>query len=74
MRWPGSCPIRLSRSWCGGMGVAGICLIRLAHIRPAFAPGRWGVGSENAAHRIAVRLPDGDEAVYIRHAETPTRG
>lgn len=57
----------------GGMGVAGICLIRLAQIRPTVVPGRWGVGSENAAHRIAVRLPDGDEGVYIPRRDTNSR-
>lgn len=57
----------------GGMGVAGICLIRLEQIRPAVVPGRWGVGSENAAHRIAVRLPDGDEGVYIPRRDTNSR-
>jgi hypothetical protein len=57
----------------GGVGVAGICLIRLAHIRPAFVPGRWGVGSENAAHRIAVRFRDGDEGVYIPRRDTDSR-
>ncbi|MCP3919555.1 MAG: hypothetical protein GY711_28810 [bacterium] len=35
-------------------GIAGICLIRLAEVRPRFVP-RWlGLSSENAAHRIAV--------------------
>ena len=37
-----------------GFAVGGICLIRLKEIRPDFFPFRWGVGSENAAHRIAV--------------------
>lgn len=37
-----------------GFAVGGICLIRLKEIRPHFFPFRWGVGSENAAHRIAV--------------------
>ncbi len=37
-----------------GFGVAGICLIRLKHIRPVGLP-RWcGISSENAAHRFAV--------------------
>jgi hypothetical protein len=38
----------------GGMGIAGICLIRLAHLRPRSLPALIGVSSENAAHRIAV--------------------
>ena len=37
-----------------GFGMAGICLIRLHHIRPRFLPSVFGVSSENAAHRIAV--------------------
>ena len=37
-----------------GAGVAGICLIRLTHIRPRFMPSFIGITSENAAHRIAV--------------------
>lgn len=38
----------------GGFGIAGICLIRLKHIRPRFLPSLFGISSENAAHRIAV--------------------
>lgn len=41
---------KLVRGW----GVAGICLIRLAGIRPPFLPCFGGLRSENAAHRIAV--------------------
>src|SRR5690242_17682354 len=37
-----------------GVGMVGICLIRLKHIRPAFLPSWLGIGSENAAHRAAV--------------------
>jgi Uncharacterized conserved protein (COG2071) len=37
-----------------GWAVAGICLIRLGRIRPAWLPGAAGLRSENAAHRIAV--------------------
>jgi len=51
-----------------GFSVAGICLIRLGGMRPAGLP-RWvGLGSENAAHRIAVEWdgPDGPQSgVYI---------
>jgi hypothetical protein len=35
--------------------MAGICLIRLKHIRPKFLPTFLGISSENAAHRIAVQ-------------------
>ncbi len=38
----------------GGFAIAGICLIRLKNIRPRWVPGFLGIGSENAAHRIAV--------------------
>jgi Uncharacterized conserved protein (COG2071) len=37
-----------------GRGMAGVCLIRLKHVRPRFLPGFLGFSSENAAHRIAV--------------------
>lgn len=37
-----------------GFGIAGICLIRLKHIRPKNFPAFLGGSSENAAHRIAV--------------------
>jgi hypothetical protein len=51
-----------------GFSVAGICLIRLGGMRPSSLP-RWaGLGSENAAHRIAVEWdgPGGVQSgVYI---------
>lgn len=60
-----------------GYAVAGICLIRLAQIRPRFWPAFLGIRSENAAHRIAVRWrddqPPGDgwrEGVYIPRRDT----
>lgn len=56
-----------------GHGIGGICLIRLGQIRPAFLPGTWGFSSENAAHRIAVRLPDGSDGVYIPRRDTNSR-
>ena len=59
-----------------GWGMAGICLIRLAGIRPRWLP-RWlGIGSENAAHRIAVEWDhDGRtrEGVFIRRRDTSSR-
>ena len=52
-----------------GAAVAGICLIRLEHIRPVHWPAMIGLASENAAHRVAVwwTTPDGEyrEGVYI---------
>ena len=56
-----------------GFAIGGICLIRLKAIRPRFSPFRWGLGSENAAHRIAVEW-DADgrthEGVYIPRRDT----
>lgn len=52
----------------GGYAIAGICLIRLAHLRPRGFPARLGLRSENAAHRIAVEWDAGGEThegVYI---------
>jgi hypothetical protein len=60
----------------GGMGIAGICLIRLAQVRPRLVPGWLGLGSENAAHRIAVEWNcDGvrREGVYIPRRDTSSR-
>jgi hypothetical protein len=51
-----------------GKAIAGICLIRLKHVRPKGLPAFVGIGSENGAHRIAVEWEeDGQlkEGVYI---------
>jgi hypothetical protein len=56
-----------------GWGIAGVCLIRLGHLRPSFVPGFLGLTSENAAHRIAVQwFQDGErrEGVYIPRRDT----
>ncbi len=56
-----------------GFAVGGICLIRLKEIRPHFFPFRWGISSENAAHRIAVEWDvNGEtrEGVYIPRRDT----
>jgi hypothetical protein len=56
-----------------GFGIAGICLIRLKHIRPKNFPAFLGISSENAAHRIAVEWDaDGDlrSGVYIPRRDT----
>ncbi|NOT48922.1 MAG: hypothetical protein HOP17_14380 [Acidobacteria bacterium] len=56
-----------------GKAVAGICLIRLEHIRPKLAPEFLGLSSENAAHRIAVEWDeDGNtrEGVFIPRRDT----
>ena len=59
-----------------GRAVAGICLIRLSHVRPAGVPARLGVESENAAHRIAVTWEEGGrvrEGVFIPRRDTSSR-
>lgn len=52
----------------GGRAMGGICLIRLRAVKPRFAPGLFGLTSENAAHRIAVEWEQNGErreGVYI---------
>jgi uncharacterized protein YqjF (DUF2071 family) len=59
-----------------GVGIAGICLIRLRQIRPRFLPIPIGISSENAAHRIAVEWDDHGvlrEGVYIPRRDTSSR-
>ena len=56
-----------------GYGIAGICLIRLRHIRPNFLPTFLGITSENAAHRIAVKWDSDDSVrsgVIVPHRDT----
>ena len=59
-----------------GYAVGGICLIRLARLRPAALPARLGLRTENAAHRIAV-VWDGPQGpvrgVYIPRRDTSSR-
>lgn len=60
----------------GGFAIAGICLIRIKQLRPAFLPAALGIGSENAAHRFAVQWEqDGQlrEGVYIPRRDTSSR-
>jgi hypothetical protein len=47
-------PAPLRPQQMAGWAVAGICLIRLGRLRPSWVPARFGLRSENAAHRIAV--------------------
>jgi hypothetical protein len=59
-----------------GLAVAGICMIRLGEIRPRALPKWMGVGSENAAHRIAVEWDDNGQTrrgVYIPRRDTSSR-
>ena len=56
-----------------GVGVVGICLIRLKQVRPTFFPPWLGIASENAAHRTAVEWDDREsvrDGVYIRRRDT----
>src|ERR1700749_2901214 len=57
-----------------GHAIAGICLIRLEHIRPAGVPEMLGLSSENAAHRVAVEWTDAAgvarEGVFIPRRDT----
>jgi hypothetical protein len=59
-----------------GVGMAGVCLIRLKGIRPRFVPSFLGIYSENAAHRIAVEWDhEGEtkEGVFIPRRDTSSR-
>ncbi len=59
-----------------GHAIGGICLIRLKAMRPRFLPLSFGIGSENAAHRIAVEWDsDGrtQQGVYIPRRDTNSR-
>lgn len=59
-----------------GVGMAGICLIRLKSVRPGFLPGFVGLTSENAAHRIAVEWDEAGETregVYVPRRDTSSR-
>jgi hypothetical protein len=48
-----------------GVGMAGICLIRLGHLRPLGMPAAFGVTTENAAHRVC--------GVYIPRRDTSSQ-
>lgn len=67
-------PFRPKRIY--GVGIAGICLIRLKQIRPRSLPALLGLSSENAAHRIAVEwVENGEyrEGVYIPRRDTSSQ-
>ena len=56
-----------------GVGLVGICLIRLKKVRPTFVPSWVGISSENAAHRTAVEWENNGEvreAVYVRRRDS----
>ena len=57
-------------------GMAGVCLIRLKHVRPRFLPAFLGLSSENAAHRIAVEWDQNGETkqgVFVPRRDTSSR-
>jgi uncharacterized protein DUF2071 len=66
-------PARFRPKLYDGFAVAGICLIRLEHIRPKRLPEIVGLSSENAAHRVAVLWDEGGEThegVFISRRDT----
>lgn len=66
-------PPRFRPKLHNGFAVAGICLIRLEHIRPQRMPEIIGLSSENAAHRVAVLWDEDNESregVYISRRDT----
>src|SRR5436190_17841433 len=67
-------PSRFKPKLHEGQAIAGICLIRLEHIRPKMLPEIVGISSENAAHRIAVLWDDengvSQEGVFIPRRDT----
>lgn len=57
----------------GGHAIGGICLIRLAQLRPRFVPAFLGFQTENAAHRVAVQWGKAEgvaSGVYIPRRDT----
>ncbi len=69
-------PAPLRPQTVNGWAIAGICLIRLEGIHPAFIPINTGFTSENAAHRIAVEWDDRGlvrEGVFIPRRDTDSR-
>lgn len=66
-------PARFRPKLHKGFAVAGICLIRLARIRPKHLPAIVGISSENAAHRVAVLWDEQGithEGVFITRRDT----
>jgi hypothetical protein len=70
-------PPRFQPKLKNGFAVAGICLIRLEHIRPRSMPRIIGLNSENAAHRVAVIWDEGGgsarEGVFISRRDTSSQ-
>lgn len=68
----GIVPAPFKPALVGGYAIAGICLIQLK-IHPTWLPQVAAFRSLNGAHRIAVTLPDGTDAVYIPRRDTNSR-
>lgn len=69
-------PARFTPKLHEGYAVAGICLIRLEHIRPKLLPEIVGLSSENAAHRVAVLWEEDGatrEGVFISRRDTDSK-
>jgi uncharacterized protein YqjF (DUF2071 family) len=69
-------PSRFRPKLHDGFAVAGICLIRLEHVRPKLLPEIVGLSSENGAHRVAVLWDEGgetQEGVFISRRDTDSR-
>lgn len=70
-------PDRFEPVTVDGYAIGGICLIRLRDLRPRGLPAAVGIGSENAAHRIAVEWEreDGtrETGVYVPRRDTSSR-
>ncbi len=69
-------PARFRPKLQNGLAIAGICLIRLEHIRPRAMPEIVGLNSENAAHRVAVIWDEGGESregVFISRRDTSSQ-
>jgi uncharacterized protein YqjF (DUF2071 family) len=59
-----------------GWTVGGMCFLRLSNVRPAGSPARFGLTSENVAHRFAVEWDDVDGrhiGVYVPRRDTSSR-
>ncbi len=70
-------PARFRPKLHNGWAIAGICLIRLEHIRPRLLPASFGINSENVAHRVAVEWDDDagatQQGVYIPRRDTSSQ-
>ena len=69
-------PDRFRPKLQNGAAVAGVCLIRLEHVRPLNLPALVGLNSENAAHRVAVTWDEDGQAregVFISRRDTDSQ-